>query len=113
MLTTHGGGMLSVMRTLLFTTVIALASVGCTEKASQQVTKGEVKHDIPEIAIADAAAGLEAKQLTFVDCNGAETRKKHGILPGAILLDDEETFTASALPSDKTAKLVFYCGGPG
>lgn len=101
------------MRTLLFSAVIALASLGCTEKASQQVTKGEVRHDVPEITIADVAAGLEAKQLTLVDCNGAETRKKHGIIPGAILVDDEEKFSASVLPSDKTAKLVFYCGGPG
>ncbi len=101
------------MRTLLFSAVIALASAGCTEKASQPVTKGEVKHDIPEISVEEVATGLAAKQVTVIDCNGAETRKKHGVITGAILIDDEETFTASVLPSDKTAKLVFYCGGPG
>jgi hypothetical protein len=104
--------MLWVMRTLLFSAVIALASIGCTEKANQSDSKAEVKH-LPEMSIEDVAAGLEAKQLTPVDCNGEKTRKKHGVLPGAILIDDEETFTASALPSDKTTKLVFYCGGPG
>ncbi|MBA3502772.1 MAG: rhodanese-like domain-containing protein, partial [Deltaproteobacteria bacterium] len=50
--------------------------------------------------------------LTVVDCNSEKTRKKVGILPGAVLIDDE-TFTASELPSDKSTKLVFYCGGPG
>ena len=104
--------MLSVMRTLLLTAVLSLAATGCTEKVSTD-SKAQIKHDVPEISVADVAAGLEAKQLTVIDCNGAETRKKHGVIPGAILVDDEETFTASVLPSDKAAKLVFYCGGPG
>ncbi len=102
--------MIRVMRTLLFSTVIALASVGCS---SQKDTTAEVKHDLPEISIADVAAGLDAKQLTVIDCNGEDTRKKHGVIPGAILVEDEEKFPASVLPSDKKAKLVFYCGGPG
>jgi hypothetical protein len=105
--------MFAVMRTLLFSAVIALASIGCTEKASQKDTKAEVEHEAPEISVADVAAGLEAKQLTVLDCNGESTRKRVGVLPGAILVDDEETFTASILPPDKTAKLVFYCGGLG
>ncbi len=100
------------MRTLLFTAVISFASIGCTDKVSTD-SRAQVKHDIPEISVADVAVGLEAKQLTVIDCNNAETRKKHGVLPGAILVDDEETFSSSVLPSDKTAKLVFYCGGPG
>ncbi|MBA3396762.1 MAG: hypothetical protein H0T89_29295 [Deltaproteobacteria bacterium] len=99
------------MRTLLFATTIALAALGCTESSKE--TKAEVKHDLPVMSVDDVAAGLEAKQLTVVDCNGAKTRKKHGILPGAILLEDEETFPTSALPTDKMTKLVFYCGGPG
>ncbi|CAN5913783.1 hypothetical protein BH11MYX3_BH11MYX3_17200 [soil metagenome] len=100
------------MRTWLFFAVVALAGVGCTERTNKG-SHAEVKQDLPEISIADVAAGLDAKQLTVVDCNGDDTRAKHGVLPGAILVDDAETFTASALPSDKTAKLVFYCGGPG
>jgi hypothetical protein len=100
------------MRRLLFATVIALAPLAACSKAEKaDASKQEVK--LPEISVADAAAGMEAKQVTFVDCNGAEVRKKLGIIPGAILVDDEETFAASVLPADKAAKLVFYCGGPG
>ena len=100
------------MRRLLFATVIALAPLAaCSRSEKADSSKHEV--NLPEISVADAAAGMEAKQLTFVDCNSAKTRKKLGIIPGAILVDDEETFTASVLPADKTAKLVFYCGGPG
>ena len=101
------------MRTLLFSAVIAVASIGCSEKADRD-SKAEVKHDdLPEMTVDEVAAGLEAKTVTAVDCNSDKTRKKVGVLPGAILIDDEETFTASVLPADKTAKLVFYCGGPG
>ncbi|MDQ3336409.1 MAG: hypothetical protein M4D80_14675 [Myxococcota bacterium] len=99
------------MRRLLFAAIIATASLaGCSK--SEKADKAAIDHDLPEISIADVAAGLEAKQLTVVDCNSEKTRKKVGILPGAVLIDDE-TFTASELPSDKSTKLVFYCGGPG
>lgn len=101
------------MRTLLVSAALALASIGCSEKPNHKNTKAEVGHDLPEMSVDEVAAGLEAKQLIVVDCNGEKTRKKHGILPGAILVDDEETYTASALPADKATKLVFYCGGLG
>lgn len=100
------------MRRLLFATLIALAPLAaCSKSEKADPAKQEAK--LPEISVADAAAGLEAKQLTFVDCNSEKTRKKDGIIPGAILVDDEETFAAGALPADKAAKLVFYCGGLG
>jgi hypothetical protein len=101
------------MRTLLFSAALAVASLGCSEKSNQTDTKAEAKHDLPEMSVDEVAAGLEAKQLTAVDCNGDKTRKKHGVLAGAILIEDEETFPASVLPADKATKLVFYCGGPG
>lgn len=99
------------MRTLLFSAAIAIASLGCSDKSKD--SKSQVEHDLPEMSVDEVAAGLEAKTLTVVDCNSEKTRKKAGILPGAILIEDEETFTASALPADKNTKLVFYCGGPG
>lgn len=100
------------MRTLLFSIVIALAPAGCSKDKADKAD--QVEHvDVPEISIEDASAGLAANQLTMVDCNSVKTRQKVGIIPGAILIDDEEKFPASVLPSDKTAKLVFYCGGPG
>ena len=100
------------MRTLLFAAVIALGSIGCTEKSNQD-HKGEVKHDLPEMTVDEVAAGLEAKQLTVIDCNSEKTRKSDGIIPGAILLADEENYPPSVLPTDKATKLLFYCGGPG
>jgi iron uptake system EfeUOB component EfeO/EfeM len=100
------------MRRLLFSVAIATASLatGCSK---DKADKAEVKHDLKEMTVDEVAAGLEAKQLTAVDCNSDKTRKRVGILPGAILIADEETFSASDLPADKATKLVFYCGGPG
>jgi len=99
------------MRTLLFASVLAVATLGCSK--AHKSDGDEIDHSIPEISIDDVEAGLAAKTLTVFDCNGDKTRKKVGVLDGAVLVDDEETFDASILPADKGAKLVFYCGGPG
>jgi hypothetical protein len=100
------------MRTLLFSAAIVFGSFGCNKETSKDKS-ADVEHDLPEISIDDVAAGMEAKTLTLIDCNGDKTRKKVGVLPGAILVDDEEAYPESVLPADKSAKLVFYCGGPG
>jgi hypothetical protein len=100
------------MRTLLFAAVIALASIGC-EKSSNKADKAEVGHDLPEMSVDEVAAGIDAKQLTLVDCNSEKTRKQDGVIAGAILVEDSETFPATILPADKATKLLFYCGGPG
>ena len=44
-----------------------------------------------------------------VDANGAGTRKRMGVVPGAVLLSDYESFAPSELPADKSKALVFYC----
>jgi len=105
--------MLLPMRTLLFASVLALGTltVGCSK--SEKSGGDEIDHSIPEISIDDVQAGLAAKTLTVLDCNSDKTRKRVGVIEGAVLVEDEETFEANILPSDKTAKLVFYCGGPG
>lgn len=101
-----------VMRTLLFGIALSLAAVsGC--KSDKAAAADKAKADIPALTMDEVQKGIEAKQLTPVDCNGDRTRKKHGMLPGAIAVSDEESFAASELPADKTTKLVFYCANPG
>lgn len=102
------------MRTLLFASVLALAGVGAgCSKSDSKHGSSKVEHQIPEISIDEVEAGLAAKTMTVYDCNGDKTRKRVGVIDGAILVDDEETYSESILPADKSAKLVFYCGGPG
>ncbi len=100
------------MRKMLLAVVLALSTVGgCSKSDGGNPTAKDVK--IPEITVDQLDKDLAAKAATPVDCNGANTRKRMGTIPGAILVTDEEGFTASELPADKAAKLVFYCGGPG
>jgi len=48
-------------------------------------------------------------QVHLFDANGATTREQFGMIAGATLLDSDENYPLSVLPSDKHAKLVFYC----
>ncbi len=104
------------MRTVLFAAAMTLAALsGCSksEKTETSASPDLVEENLPTISIDEVDRGLAAKTLTAVDCNSDKTRKKHGVLPGAILIVDEEMFGASELPADKATKLVFYCSGPG
>jgi hypothetical protein len=98
------------MRTILLAVMLASAAAGCSK--ADKADNGHVVSDLPTISVAAVDTGLAANELTTVDCNGEKTRKKFGIVPGAILVEDEELFEASVLPADKTRKLVFYCSGP-
>ncbi len=106
------------MRTLLFGLALSLAAVaGCSKDSASAGDKtasaDKAKDETPSMTMDEVQKGLEAKTLVAVDCNGDRTRKKHGMLPGAIAVSDEESFAASELPADKATKLVFYCANPG
>jgi hypothetical protein len=104
------------MRNILFAVVLASAALACGKsdssgaapaRADQMADKGEAK--LAELTVDEVDTQIAAHQLTAVDVNGDGTRKKMGVVPGAILLSDDESFAASELPADKSTKLVFYC----
>ena len=64
---------------------------------------------VASITVDELDAQLARHACRAVDANVDTTRKHMGIIPGAILLSDYETFAASELPADKTVPLVFYC----
>jgi hypothetical protein len=100
------------MRKLLLISLLAFA--GCAKSDSAGAGSGhpaDVK--IPDITVEQLDTDLQAKAATPVDCNGDKTRKHEGVVPGAILVTDESTYDQKELPSDKGAKLVFYCANPG
>ncbi len=86
-------------------------SDGTAESAPAKKEKAEDK--LATMTVDEVDQALAAGQIKAVDCNGDDTRKKKGVVPGAILISDDETFAASELPADKTGKLVFYCANPG
>ncbi|MGZ3691309.1 MAG: rhodanese-like domain-containing protein [Pseudobdellovibrio sp.] len=55
----------------------------------------------------------DKKANVFVfDANDNQTRTKEGVIPGAVALKSPKEYDLSILPKDKTAEVVFYCGGP-
>ncbi len=62
---------------------------------------------VTDLAKAMAKPG---SRVAIYDANLADTRAAYGIIPGAHLLPSANRYNvAQELPSDKAAKLVFYC----
>ena len=100
------------MRTFLFAAVLSLAAfAGCskTEPGVAAAAGDKTKADVPAMTVDEVEKALASNEVKAVDCNNADERKQTGVVPGAILLSDEESYAASELPADKNTKLVFYC----
>ncbi|HWO23712.1 MAG TPA: rhodanese-like domain-containing protein [Kofleriaceae bacterium] len=100
------------MRPLLLATLLGLAGVagaaGCS-RSSSEATQGVQIGSIPAISVDELAARLARGECRAVDANTDATRRRLGVIPGAVLLSDYETFLWSELPADKSKGLVFYC----
>ena len=67
--------------------------------------------EFPDISIDELKTAIDAKKVTVIDVNPAGSYKA-GHIPGAISFAEKKAALASALPSDKNALVVAYCGGP-
>jgi rhodanese-related sulfurtransferase len=95
------------MRIILMAAALALGA-GCSKKVDTHATS-EVEVKLPTVTVDEVDKALAANECQPVDANGEQTRKKMGVVPGAVLLTDSEDFKVSELPADKTKPLVFYC----
>lgn len=86
----------------IFLAAALLAAPACT-KADKQADK------VQTVTVDAADQAITAGQAQAVDANGVATRKRMGVVPGAVLLTDSESFAISELPADKGKPLVFYC----
>src|SRR3569623_1086885 len=86
----------------IFLAAALLAASACTK-----ADKGAARVQTVTVDAADKAS--TAGQAQAVDANGEATRKRMGVVPGAVLLTDSESFAVSELPADKGKPLVFYC----
>lgn len=84
----------------------AVAVSGCRSLGTKASSEAVKIVSVPEVA-----AFVKEKSAVIYDANGAETREKYGVVPGAVLLSNHKEYSLSELPSEKTKKLVFYCGG--
>ena len=78
------------------------------EKAATAVTEAKSSTDI---SIKDLKKAIKKKTVLLIDCNGSESYAK-GHIPGAIDFATASGDLAAKLPTDKTALVVAYCGGP-
>jgi hypothetical protein len=102
------------MRTTLFACVLAISAVtGCSKGEQAKTEQTSTEQKLATMTMDEVEAAITSGEATAVDCNGDRTRKKDGVLPGAILVTDEEEYGPSELPADKSRKLIFYCADPG
>jgi rhodanese-related sulfurtransferase len=67
--------------------------------------------EFPDISVAEVKAAIEAKKATIIDVNGAGSYKA-GHVPTAVSFAAVKADLAKALPADKGALVIAYCGGP-
>ena len=67
--------------------------------------------EYPDISITEFKKLIEAKKVTVIDVNGAKSYAK-GHVPSAVDYTSVKGKLASALPKEKDALVVAYCGGP-
>jgi len=91
------------MMSLMFT---AGGVAGCAKDAPPPAPAAA---EVPEVTVDELAALLAQSACVPVDANGARTREKQGVIPGAVLLTDSAEYLPSELPGDKAKALVFYC----
>lgn len=96
------------MRTILLAAVLALGASSACSKSSDKTA--EKASSVPLVSVDEMDQKLAQGDCVPVDANGTGTRKKMGVVPGAVLLSDSEAFALSELPADKAKELVFYCG---
>src|SRR5262245_17256659 len=95
------------MRRLL---TISWLAVGLGAGCDRRDAGAQIERASPTLSIVsvDELEDLLARHACqAVDANGAPTRQRMGIIPGAVLLPDADSI--DGLPSDKSKDLVFYC----
>lgn len=95
------------MRIILLAAALALTGGGCSK--AEKTATSEKASKVPFVSVDDVDKQLASGTCVPIDANGERTRKKMGVVPGAVLLSDYETFSVSELPADKSKTLVFYC----
>lgn len=98
------------MRSVLFIALVVLSVPGCSKSDTKPpATHEKLSASVATVTIEELSAQLASGACQAVDANGEATRKKMGVIPGAVLLTDSEAFSTSELPKDKQKLLVFYC----
>ena len=94
----------------MFVSVLGLTAVtGCAKKTDDTAEHEVAAALVPTVTVDQLDTMLARSECVPVDANGERTRQRMGVIPGAVLLSDSDTFTPAELPADKGKTLVFYC----
>jgi rhodanese-related sulfurtransferase len=103
------------MKNMMFAAAL-VAAAACAKQADKPApataptpAADQAAAKIPTLTVDAVDQQLTAGNCTAVDANGDGTRKKMGVIPGAVLLPDEDSYDLKLLPTDKSKELVFYC----
>jgi rhodanese-related sulfurtransferase len=94
------------MRKLLVLSLLA-CSVTAACSRNSDVAADRAPARIATVSVDELDRMLAGNECQAVDANGDQTRRKLGVIPGAVLLTDADSL--DKLPSDRTRSLVFYC----
>jgi hypothetical protein len=83
-------------RTLL---TVALLLTGCTKHSA----------NVKDATVAEVAEHVKNGTATICDANDDEYRKNAGVVPGAVLLTNFNSYDLKQLPPDKARPVIFYC----
>ena len=99
-----------MLGSMLATSIVAAGAAGCSKDPTERAAPPQAAAaGIPEVTVDELAAMLANAACVPVDANGARTRERQGVIPGAVLLTDSADYLPSELPGDKAKALVFYC----
>jgi rhodanese-related sulfurtransferase len=123
-------GMTKLMHSIPWTLALTLAAQAAETEAGRYASTGSAtvrestietkvvkdkayyESRFPDISQADLAGAMKEKTVTLVDANGSESWAE-GHIPGAVDFEGSGEGLSGALPADKGALVVAYCGGPG
>jgi rhodanese-related sulfurtransferase len=100
------------MKKMLLMLAIAAAGTGCSKSADKSNRESATALETGKlsfISVDDVDVHIAKGTAQAVDANGVDTRKHEGVVPGAVLLTDSESYALTELPTDKAKELVFYC----
>jgi rhodanese-related sulfurtransferase len=85
------------MKTALFALLLSISSFAIADDKFANITQAELE------------AAIKAKAVVVIDVNGSDSFKA-GHIPTAVDFEAQAKEIAKALPADKTALVVAYCG---
>lgn len=98
---------MTAVKSLLLVALLGAPLAAC--KDDRPAAPARPVDKIATVSVAELDGLIAQGGCTPVDANGDTTRRKIGVIPGAVLLSDYETYAASELPADKARPLIFYC----